>query len=242
MAKEIDYQFVIMPMFIMKDKRLSNNDRVTYGIIRSYMWGHKDICNPSQEKIRKDFPVMALRTLRRSIQTLKEFGYFQIQRGGDGEANTYLLVEQSGQFGITEIQRGQNEHFSYATVASKTYNESDNNTLREEDTPPPHKSKLEVQDQTQSPPYQVVKAFFDLLKTSVPLTESEKGRYCQQAKNLLKSFDLDDIKDLMDWYFNPPDGDKDAFWRGSKSFGNFCTLAPNIARWYEQKNHKRRIA
>lgn len=106
---------------------------------------------------------------------------------------------------------------------------------------PPHASKLQPQESNQSQPYRIVSEFFKSLKTSVPPTSQEKGKFCGMAANLLKTFNEEEIGELMHWYFNPPDGDRDAYWRGSKDFGNFYSLAPKIARWFEQRQ-KRRVA
>ena len=81
--------FTQVPNFILKNKKLSVGEKMTFAMFLSYTW-HNDSCFPGQEKLADDIGV-ARRSVNTFVKGLEKKGFLTIQRRGLGKTNIYTL-------------------------------------------------------------------------------------------------------------------------------------------------------
>ncbi len=81
--------FTQVPNFILKSKKLTAGDKMTFAMLLSYAW-QKDYCFPGQRALGDDLG-MDERNVRRHLKSLEESGLMKIKRRGQGKTNIYEL-------------------------------------------------------------------------------------------------------------------------------------------------------
>ena len=84
--------FTAVPNFILKNKKLSVGEKMTYAMFISYAW-HNNQCFPGQERLADDMGA-GVRSVNRFIKGLEAKGFLTIQRRGLGKTNLYTLHYQ----------------------------------------------------------------------------------------------------------------------------------------------------
>jgi DNA-binding transcriptional ArsR family regulator len=81
--------FTQVPNFLLRSRKLSTGDKMTYAMLLSYAW-HNDFCFPGQVTLGKDLGIDE-RNVRRHLKSLSENGLLTIRRRGQGKTNIYEL-------------------------------------------------------------------------------------------------------------------------------------------------------
>src|SRR5471032_601540 len=81
--------FTQVPNFLLKSKKLSSGDKMTFAMLLSYAW-QNDYCFPGQERLATDMG-LDQRSVRRHLKSLQGAGLLAIQRRGQGKTNIYEL-------------------------------------------------------------------------------------------------------------------------------------------------------
>lgn len=81
--------FTQVPNFLLKSKRLSSGDKMTFAMLLSYAW-QNDFCFPGQQRLAVDLGLDE-RSVRRHLKALEANGLLAIQRRGQGKTNVYEL-------------------------------------------------------------------------------------------------------------------------------------------------------
>jgi|SRR6266568_7820622 DNA-binding MarR family transcriptional regulator len=82
--------FVQLPNFILTDKKLSANAKLSYALLLSYAW-QKDSCFPGQQRMADDLG-LSERHLRRAIKELEDSNYISVERRGLNKTNVYTIL------------------------------------------------------------------------------------------------------------------------------------------------------
>ena len=81
--------FTQVPNFLLKSKKLSSGDKMTFAMLLSYAW-QNDYCFPGQERLAADLGLTD-RSVRTHLKSLESNGLLAIQRRGQGRTNVYEL-------------------------------------------------------------------------------------------------------------------------------------------------------
>jgi DNA-binding transcriptional ArsR family regulator len=81
--------FTQVPNFLLKSRKLSAGDRMTFAMLLSYAW-QNDYCFPGQARLGMDLGIDE-RNVRRHLKSLEAHGLLAIQRRGQGKTNIYEL-------------------------------------------------------------------------------------------------------------------------------------------------------
>jgi hypothetical protein len=81
--------FTQVPNYILKTKKLSVGEKLTFAMFLSYAW-HNESCFPGQEQLAKDMGA-GERSVNRFIKGLEQKGFLTIKRRGQGKTNIYTL-------------------------------------------------------------------------------------------------------------------------------------------------------
>src|SRR6202047_3300143 len=81
--------FTQVPNFLLKSKKLSSGDKMTFAMLLSYAW-QNDFCFPGQERLAADMG-LDQRSVRRHLKALQTVVFLSIQRRGQGKTNIYEL-------------------------------------------------------------------------------------------------------------------------------------------------------
>lgn len=81
--------FTQVPNFLLKSKKLSAGDKMTFAMLLSYAW-QNDFCFPGQERLAADLG-LSDRSVRTHLKSLEAHGLLAIQRRGQGKTNIYEL-------------------------------------------------------------------------------------------------------------------------------------------------------
>lgn len=81
--------FTQVPNFLLKSKKLSAGDKMTFAMLLSYAW-QNDYCFPGQERLAQDLGLTD-RSVRTHLKSLETIGLLSIQRRGQGKTNVYEL-------------------------------------------------------------------------------------------------------------------------------------------------------
>lgn len=81
--------FTQVPNFLLKSKKLSSGDKMTFAMLLSYAW-QNDHCFPGQERLAEDLG-LSDRSVRTHLKALESVGLLDIKRRGQGKTNIYEL-------------------------------------------------------------------------------------------------------------------------------------------------------
>ena len=81
--------FTQVPNFLLRSKKLSAGDKMTFAMLLSYAW-QNDFCFPGQVRLAQDLGFHE-RNVRRHLKSLEANGLLVIQRCGQGKTNIYEL-------------------------------------------------------------------------------------------------------------------------------------------------------
>jgi len=81
--------FTQVPNFLLKSKKLSSGDKMTFAMLLSYAW-QNDFCFPGQVRLAVDLGLTD-RSVRTHLKSLQANGLLTIQRRGQGKTNIYEL-------------------------------------------------------------------------------------------------------------------------------------------------------
>ncbi len=81
--------FTQVPNFLLKSKKLSAGDKMTFAMLLSYAW-QNDYCFPGQVRLAQDLGLHE-RNVRRHLKSLEAIGLLAIKRRGQGKTNIYEL-------------------------------------------------------------------------------------------------------------------------------------------------------
>jgi biotin operon repressor len=81
--------FTQIPNFLLKSKKLSAGDKMTFAMLLSYAW-QNDYCFPGQERLAQDLG-LSDRSVRTHLKSLEASGLLAIKRRGQGKTNVYEL-------------------------------------------------------------------------------------------------------------------------------------------------------
>lgn len=81
--------FTQVPNFILKSKKLSAGDKMTFAMLLSYAW-QNDYCFPGQLRLAEDLGLHE-RNVRRHLKSLEANSLLSIKRRGQGKTNVYEL-------------------------------------------------------------------------------------------------------------------------------------------------------
>jgi DNA-binding transcriptional ArsR family regulator len=81
--------FTQVPNFLLKSKKLSAGDKMTFAMLLSYAW-QNDFCFPGQQRLAQDLG-LSDRSVRTHLKSLEAIGLLAIQRRGQGKTNMYEL-------------------------------------------------------------------------------------------------------------------------------------------------------
>ena len=81
--------FTQVPNFILKNKKLTVGEKMTFAMFLSYAWNNERVF-PGQEKLADDIGA-GVRSVNRFIKGLEAKGFLTIQRRGLGKTNIYML-------------------------------------------------------------------------------------------------------------------------------------------------------
>jgi len=88
--KSLKRGFAQVPRIILKADNLSRNAKCLYALLLDYAW-QKDSCFPGQDKLANDLCV-SMRTIRRDLIELKQFGLIDWHQRGKNKTNIYYLL------------------------------------------------------------------------------------------------------------------------------------------------------
>src|SRR4051812_31371241 len=81
--------FTQVPNFLLKSKKLSSGDKMTFAMLLSYAW-QNDFCFPGQERLAQDLG-LSDRSVRTHLKALEAVELMTIKRRGQGKTNIYEL-------------------------------------------------------------------------------------------------------------------------------------------------------
>jgi DNA-binding transcriptional ArsR family regulator len=81
--------FTQVPNFLLKSKKLSAGDKMTFAMLLSYAW-QNDYCFPGQMRLGEDLGIDE-RNVRRHLKSLAANDLLTIRRRGQGKTNIYEL-------------------------------------------------------------------------------------------------------------------------------------------------------
>ena len=81
--------FTQVPNFLLKSKKLSSGDKITFAMLLSYAW-QNDFCFPGQQRLADDLGLDE-RSVRRHLKSLETDGLLAIRQRGQGKTNIYEL-------------------------------------------------------------------------------------------------------------------------------------------------------
>src|SRR5437660_3872627 len=81
--------FTQVPNFLLKSKKLSAGDKMTFAMLLSYAW-QNDYCFPGQARLAQDLGLTD-RSVRTHLKSLEGVGLLAIKRRGQGKTNIYEL-------------------------------------------------------------------------------------------------------------------------------------------------------
>ena len=81
--------FTQVPNFILKNKKLTVGEKMTFAMFLSYAWNNERVF-PGQERLADDIGA-GVRSVNRFIKGLEAKGFLTIQRRGLGKTNIYTL-------------------------------------------------------------------------------------------------------------------------------------------------------
>ena len=81
--------FTQVPNFLLKSRKLSSGDKMTFAMLLSYAW-QNDYCFPGQARLGVDLGIDE-RNVRRHLKSLEANGLLTIRRRGQGKTNIYEL-------------------------------------------------------------------------------------------------------------------------------------------------------
>ncbi len=81
--------FTQLPNFLLKSKKLSSGDKITFAMLLSYAW-QNDFCFPGQARLAADMGITE-RSVRTHLKALEAGGLLVITQRGQGKTNIYEL-------------------------------------------------------------------------------------------------------------------------------------------------------
>src|SRR5437870_13613143 len=81
--------FTQVPNFLLKSKKLTAGDKMTFAMLLSYAW-QNDFCFPGQLRLAKDMGLTE-RSVRTHLKALEAHGLLTIKQRGQGKTNIYEL-------------------------------------------------------------------------------------------------------------------------------------------------------
>lgn len=81
--------FTQLPNFILKSKKLSAGDKITFAMLLSYAW-QNDYCFPGQLRLAADLGLHET-NVRKHLKSLAATDLLAIRRRGQGKTNVYEL-------------------------------------------------------------------------------------------------------------------------------------------------------
>ena len=81
--------FTQVPNFLLKSKKLSAGDKMTFAMLLSYAW-QNDYCFPGQVRLGHDLGLHET-NVRKHLKSLAANGLLVIKRRGQGKTNIYEL-------------------------------------------------------------------------------------------------------------------------------------------------------
>src|ERR1700724_4529844 len=81
--------FTQVPNFLLKSKKLSSGDKMTFAMLLSYAW-QNDFCFPGQVRLGQDLGLHET-NVRKHLKSLEANGLLEITRRGQGKTNIYTL-------------------------------------------------------------------------------------------------------------------------------------------------------
>src|SRR5216684_4830249 len=81
--------FTQVPNFILKSKKLSAGDKMTFAMLLSYAW-QNDYCFPGQVRLGQDLGLHET-NVRKHLKSLQANGLLTVVRRGQGKTNVYTL-------------------------------------------------------------------------------------------------------------------------------------------------------
>src|SRR5881409_3923348 len=81
--------FTQVPNFLLKSKKLSAGDKMTFAMLLSYAW-QNDYCFPGQLRLGQDLGLHET-NVRKHLKSLEAIGLLTIVRRGQGKTNVYQL-------------------------------------------------------------------------------------------------------------------------------------------------------
>jgi DNA-binding transcriptional ArsR family regulator len=85
--------FTQVPNFLLKSKKLSAGDKMTFAMLLSYAW-QNDYCFPGQERLAQDLGLTD-RSVRTHLKSLEGSGLLAIKRRGQSKTNITLAREKT---------------------------------------------------------------------------------------------------------------------------------------------------
>jgi biotin operon repressor len=81
--------FTQLPNFLLKSKKLSSGDKITFALLLSYAW-QNDFCYPGQALLAADMGITE-RSVRAHLKALEAHDLLVIIQRGQGKTNIYEL-------------------------------------------------------------------------------------------------------------------------------------------------------
>ena len=81
--------FTQVPNFLLRSKKLSAGDKMTFAMLLSYAW-QNDFCFPGQVRLGDDLGLHET-NVRKHLKSLEANGLLTIKRRGQGKTNIYEL-------------------------------------------------------------------------------------------------------------------------------------------------------
>ncbi len=81
--------FTQVPNFLLRSKKLSAGDKMTFAMLLSYAW-QNDYCFPGQQRLAQDLGLTD-RSVRTHLKSLETNTLLAIKRRGQGKTNVYEL-------------------------------------------------------------------------------------------------------------------------------------------------------
>jgi len=81
--------FTQVPNFLLRSKKLSAGDKMTFAMLLSYAW-QNDFCFPGQQRLAQDLGLTD-RSVRTHLKSLEASELLAIKRRGQGKTNIYEL-------------------------------------------------------------------------------------------------------------------------------------------------------
>jgi biotin operon repressor len=81
--------FTQVPNFLLKSKKLTSGDKMTFAMLLSYAW-QNNYCFPGQVRLGEDLGIHET-NVRKHLKSLQVNGLLTITRRGQGKTNIYTL-------------------------------------------------------------------------------------------------------------------------------------------------------